>query len=95
MDFLSLKLRSQAQTPRRLPSGSFTVDADGRILSSTVPQIVPRQQLLGLGQAVVASFHEARVAQVSLSELVFQFASLKIVARQLRGGAIIFISAKV
>jgi hypothetical protein len=95
MDFLKLSQKPEPRTPRRLPSGSFTMDAAGHVLISTLPQSFPQSQAVDLGRAVLAAFREAREARFSFSELVFHFAALKITAREMRGGAIIFLSATV
>jgi hypothetical protein len=79
---------------KRLPNGTFTVDAQGGVISSTVPQSVPAAQLEDIGRHVVSIFREAREARGSFSELVVQYAAFKITAREMRGGAIIFLSPK-
>jgi hypothetical protein len=79
---------------QRLPTGSFTVDSQGEVVSSTVPQAVSASLVREIGQCVVAVFQEARKANVSFSEMVAQYASFKITAREMRGGAIIFLSPK-
>jgi hypothetical protein len=79
---------------KRLPTGSFTVDAQGEVISSTVPQSVPEAQVREIGRRIVAVFAGARKVQLPFSELVVQYASYKIVAREMRGGAIIFLSPK-
>jgi hypothetical protein len=79
---------------RRLPTGTFTVDALGRVVCSTVPQAVPAAIVGEIAQHVVAIFEEARRAQLPFSEMVAQYADFKITAREMRGGAIIFLSAK-
>jgi hypothetical protein len=79
---------------QRLPTGSFTVDPQGHVVSSTVPQAVPTALVWEIGQCVVAVFKEARKANVPFSEMVAQYASFRITAREMRGGAIIFLSPK-
>jgi hypothetical protein len=79
---------------QRLPTGAFTVDAQGAVVSSTVPQAVPAALVRDIGQCVVAVFQGARKANLSFSELVAQYATFKITAREMRGGAIIFLSPK-
>jgi hypothetical protein len=76
----------------RLPSGSFTVDADGQILVSTLPYNFPLDWAEQIAQHVVTVFHQAEAAQIPLRELVADYSSLKLTARSLRGGAIIFLS---
>jgi len=39
-------------------------------------------------------FRQARKAQLPLAEMTIHFSSLKITARELRGGAIIFLAPK-
>ena len=79
-------------TPRRLPSGTFTVDRDGRVVISTLPSAFPTALVRDLGQQVTATFREAQKADMPLGELVVRYASLKVTARELRGGAIVFLA---
>ena len=79
---------------QRLPTGAFTVAAQGRVVSSTVPQVVPAALMRDIGQCVVAVFQGARKVNMTFSELVAQYATFKITAREMRGGAIIFLSPK-
>jgi len=78
MGLLNLFRKPASSTLVRLPSGSFTLDRDGQLMTSTLPQSFPRQTMLEIGRLVLASFREARRAQMPL-------------ARELRGGAIIFL----
>ncbi len=93
MDFV--KKKTSVVELQRLPTGAFTVDAQGHVVSSTVPQAVPAALVRDIGQCVVAVFQGARKANLAFSELVAQYASFKITAREMRGGAIIFLSPKV
>ena len=60
-------------------------------MTSTLPQSFPQQFILEIGKQVLTCFRGAEKAQVQLSEIVMQFAALKILARELRGGAIVFL----
>jgi hypothetical protein len=84
------------QTPSllRLPSGSFTIDRHGDILTDTLPSSFPSELVNEIGRQVLAGFQEAAAAQLPLSELIIDYPGLKISARELRGGAIIFMSPK-
>lgn len=75
----------------RLPSGSFTVDMNGKVLVSTLPHAFPEDWAERIGRVVLASFKAAEAAQVPLRELVAEYSALKLTARALRGGAIIFL----
>jgi hypothetical protein len=78
----------------RLPSGCFTLDRSGRVLVGTVPSSVSAAVLREIGRHVLETFREAEAAQLPLAELVVNYGSLKITARELRGGAIVFLSPK-
>ncbi|MCI0744819.1 MAG: hypothetical protein L0Y58_05370 [Verrucomicrobia subdivision 3 bacterium] len=88
-----LKFLTGSREPRlmRLPSGSFTVDANCKIMTSTLPQNFPEGRMREIGQQVLASFRAAKQAQMPLTELIIHFAALKLLARELRGGAMIFL----
>jgi len=91
---MGLLKKKSSGGPQRLPTGTFTVDAQGRVVSSTVPQSVPAAVVRDIGESVVAVFQGARKANVSFSEMIAQYATFKITAREMRGGAIIFLSPK-
>jgi hypothetical protein len=81
-------------TVRFLPSGSMTLDRNGRVLASTISSACPQEIIQEVGTQVLRLFSEARRAQMPLSEVTLRFASLYITARELRGGAIIFLTPK-
>ena len=93
MGFLKFFSRSSA-TVQRLPSGSMTVDRQGKIVATTVSSSYPSELLHEITREVLTLFREARTAQIPMSELNIHFASLQITARELRGGAIVFLSPK-
>ena len=78
----------------RLHTGSFTVDRKGRVLMGNLPSSFPQQLIQEISQQVLGAFRDAAGAQLPLSELIINFPSLKISARELRGGAIIFLATK-
>lgn len=80
---------------QRLPSGSITVDRDGRIVTSTVASSYPEDVLEGIAEEVLGLFEEARKAHLPLTEFTIHFASLRISAREARGGALIFLTPSV
>ena len=93
MGFLSKFTRSPAE-PVRLPNGAFTVDAQGQIISSTLPRSVPEKVVLDIAENVLAIFNGARNAQFQFAELVVHYGAFKITAREMRGGAMIFLASK-
>ncbi|MGO8766355.1 MAG: hypothetical protein ACLQSR_14610 [Limisphaerales bacterium] len=75
-----------------LPAGSLTVSRKGEVLTSTVSSAYPKPMLVEIAREVLRQFQEARQAQLSLGELTLHFASLRITAREIQGGAVIFLS---
>jgi hypothetical protein len=87
---LSRFFRSRAAI-QQLPAGSVSVDRDGHIVTSTVSSAYPPALLQEIGRDVLLLFREARAAQMPLAEISLHFGSLHVTARELRGGAIIFL----
>ena len=87
---LARLFRSHAAV-QQLPTGSLTVDRDGHVVTSTVSSAYPKALLRDIGREVLVLFNEARAAQMPLAEVSLHFGSLRITARELRGGAIIFL----
>ena len=90
MGFLKRFFHSRAAV-QLLPTGSVTVDRNGRVVTYTVSSAYPKALLRDIGVEVLSIFSEARTAQVPLAEISIHFASLNITARELRGGAVIFL----
>jgi len=74
-----------------LPAGTLTVDRQGQIVASTVSSTFPKNLLQAIARDLLELFREARAAQMPLAEASLHFGSLRITARELRGGAIIFL----
>jgi hypothetical protein len=90
MEFLK-KLFPGRAAVQQLPAGTITVDRDGHIVTSTVSSAYPKNLLREIAQEVLVIFREARTAQTPFAEFSLHFGSLRITARELRGGAIIFL----
>jgi hypothetical protein len=75
----------------KLPSGAFALDESGRIVSSTLPKSFPEAQMRDIGECVMEFFKGARNAQIPLQEVNVYYPSLRVTARSLRGGALIFL----
>ena len=91
MGFLNL-FRKPTVNLTRLPSGCCTVDRAGKVATSTLPQSFPAGLAQEIGAQELTAFRDAQKAQLPLSELVVHYASLKITAREMHGGAIVFLT---
>jgi hypothetical protein len=94
MGLLNLFSSKEAPSLLRLPAGSFTVDRDGKVLMGTLPSSFPGELVRDLAAQVLDTFRQATAAQLPLSELIVNYPSLRITARELRGGAIIFLAPR-
>ena len=70
------------------------MDSTGEVVVSTLSQACPVAQVKEIGQLAIATFQAARQARLPVNELVVNYASLKLTARELRGGAIVFLSPR-
>jgi len=92
MGFLKRLFRFRARAAvQQLPSGSIAVDRDGNVVTSTVSSAYSKTLLHAIGRDVLALFREAREAQTPIAEVDIHYVSLHITARELRGGAVIFL----
>jgi hypothetical protein len=91
MGLLTLFSKAPEIKLMRLPTGSYTLDKDGRVMTSTLPRSFPDEYLREIGRRVLTALHDARKAQIPLAEIVVHYATLKVQARELRGGAMIFV----
>ena len=91
MGLLSLFSRPSRKALVHLPAGSFTLDREGNVMTSTLPRSFPEEYVREIGKQVLACFRGAERAQMPLAEIILHFSALKILARELRGGAMIFL----
>ena len=92
MGFLDIFGKTEAPQLIKLPSGSFTVDSDAQVVTSTLPNNFPKKLQDKIALQILNGFKEAQKAGVPLTELVVHYSAMKITARSLRGGAIIFLA---
>jgi hypothetical protein len=92
MGLLTLFSKQAPSALVRLPSGSFTVDRAGAVLIGTLPSTFPAELVQEIATNVLAIFREAAEIELPLSQLIINYPSLRISARELRGGAIIFLA---
>jgi hypothetical protein len=76
---------------QQLPLGSLTVNRDGMVVTCTVSSAYSKTLLGEIGHEVLGILHEAREAQMPLTEINIHYGSFLVTARELRGGAIIFL----
>lgn len=91
MGFLSRIFKAKQAHLVQLPAGSFTVDKAGAVMTSTLPQAFPGDHLRAIGDHVLAAFRGAERAQMPMTEIIIHYSALKILARELRGGAMVFL----
>jgi hypothetical protein len=77
---------------QKLAAGSFTVDRHGNVLTTTVGSAYPQWLLDDTAREVLSLFRGAREAQMPLTGLELHYAGLNITAREMQGGAIIFVA---
>ena len=77
--------------PERLPSGCFTLHRGGELVASTLPSSFPAVAVMEIGRHVIEAFKSAQAANLALTDLHLNFSGLTITARELRGGALIFL----
>lgn len=92
MGFLKRFKTAKPEPPIRIPSGSFSVDPEGNVVASTLPQAFPEVLVLEISQTILTTFREARHADLPLSELNLEYKGFRLTARELRGGALVFLS---
>lgn len=76
----------------RLPSGCFSIHRGGELAASTLPGTFAHEKVMEIGQIVLSAFRSAQKANLILTDLRIHYSGLQISARELRGGALIFLS---
>ncbi len=64
-------------------------------MTSTLPRSFPEEYVREISENILETFRAAKEAEMPLSEIVVQYAALKIIARELRGGAIVYLMPQV
>ena len=92
MGLLKPFTRSQkAPALDRLPSGCYTVHRGGELVASTLPSSFSRATMSEIGKAVMEAFHSAQAATLPLTDLHLKYSGVTITAREMRGGALVFL----
>ncbi|MHA3772003.1 hypothetical protein ACXR0O_10745 [Verrucomicrobiota bacterium sgz303538] len=90
-----LKPFSREQKPlgiERLPSGCFSLHRGGELAGSTLPTSFSHEKMMEIGRVVLDTFRSAQQSNLLLTDLHIQYSGMQISARELRGGALIFLS---
>jgi hypothetical protein len=83
---------SRTMGPARFPRGSYTVSSQGKVVISTLPGDFPKERMLEISKVVLSTLASARAMGTPFIELAADYAGLEIRARDLAGGAIIFVT---
>lgn len=83
--------KDKVMRPERLPNGCFTLHRGGAIVASTLPSSFSHATMVEIGDVVLAAFRSAQESNLPLTDLNFRYSGLTISARDLRGGAMIFL----
>lgn len=78
--------------PERLPAGAFTLHRGGEVVGSTLPSNFSQEAVTEIGHVVLKAFAHAHEINLPLSDLYINYSGLMITARELRGGALIFLN---
>ena len=76
----------------RLPSGCFSVHRGGELVGSTLPGSFPVEKMMEIGRLVLETFRSAQELSLLLADLRIHYSGLQISAREMRGGALIFLT---
>ena len=94
MRMLNFFSKAAPSTLVRLATGCFTVDRNGHLVASTLPQSFPTPQVQEIAKRVLAAFNTARQQNVPLVELMADYSALTLTAREMRGGAIVYLTSR-
>jgi len=75
-----------------MPAGCFAVHREGGIICSTLPHWFSEETMVEIARVVTAAFRIAGETNVTLTETFIRYRGLTIIARDLRGGALIFLT---
>ena len=79
-------------SPDQLPNGCFAIHRGGGVISSTLPISYPQKLVAEISQVVLNAFKSATDSNLPLNDLHIHYSGLRILARELRGGALIFLT---
>ena len=93
MGILSIFKKSRAGTSFVRPvSGSFTLDSQGNVRSSTMAHDFPDAAVQEIGAQVRNAFRRAEEAQLPMNEMAVHYETLRITARRIGEGFMVFVA---
>lgn len=94
MGLLNFSSRKKPLEIHALPSGCITIDRNGAIVASTISQSIRPAHLQQIARVVFHALQGARGANLSMTEIHVEYPALTMVARELKGGAIVFLTPR-
>jgi hypothetical protein len=94
MGLLNIFKSAKSEGPSPMPSGSYTVDRDGKVVTSTISSAVAGETLEKISAQVLQTFKDAKQAELTITEFSVAMGVMNIKARELRGGAMIFLAPR-
>src|ERR1043166_9035784 len=76
------------------PAGSFLMDENGGIQSSSLPMSVPQERLRAIADKVFEAFAAARRRQIVFTELCVDYAALRLRAKQGPRGTMVYVTRR-
>jgi hypothetical protein len=70
------------------------VHRDGGVVTSTIPSSFSQKLIAEISRVVLEAFHSAMESNLPLTDLSVTYSGLNIVAREMRGGALIFLNPR-
>ena len=92
LNYIPFLSRSYDTDLTRLPSGTFTMDSKGTVVSSTLPTAFPQAHLKEIGRCVMESFRAAKQSRIKINEIHIHYSTLKITAKEMKGSAVVFVT---
>lgn len=92
LNFIPFLSRSTETDLIRLPSGTFTLDRNGVVVSSTLPQSFPQKHVHEIARCVMNCLKRAKQGRIPITEVHLHFSTLKITAKEMKGSAVVFVT---
>ncbi len=78
----------------QVPAGSFKMDQSGHIVTSTLPASFAAAHAEAIATEVARAFLSGERAQVALTQLTIDYPALRLLARKMRHGLMVFLVSR-